>query len=386
VAVHVHHGLNQRADEWQYFCDSFCRQHTLLLKTEHIKLDTSSNLEEAARKARYRIFSSILQKNDAFLVAHHQNDQAETLLLQLFRGAGIDGLSAMSYENHLGEGVLLRPFLSKTREQLQLYARQYGLQWVTDSSNIDMRFSRNYLRQQIIPLIEKRWPSVVNNIARTAAHCQQAKKNLFDLAHQDTGLDLNDLTALPISSFNHLSQERKTNVLRCWLRSHVEKMPSVSTFNRIIEEVLSSKEDAMPLISWDTEQIRRYQDHLYVLNENDACPPQNKEWSQFPEILDLGEGHGVLQATPSKMGLVCPEKAHIEVRFRKGGEQLKWHGQTKSLKKLFQQWCVPPWQRSSVPLIYINNKLALVVGYAVSDSYFKDASRDGKAWFIEHRK
>ena len=366
TAVHVHHGLSCHADEWLAHCQTVCTALSIPIIARRVKLDQRSNIEEHARIARYDVFATLLNANDALLLGHHADDQAETLLLQLLRGAGVDGLAAMPAVKRLNEGDLVRPFLQYTRAELEAYADFHQLIWVEDDSNQDSVFSRNYLRHQIMPLLRVRWPSVVTNLARSASHCQQARVNLHALAE----IDCNDLKAntLHLSDLKTQDNARLVNVLRTWLTNNRVRLPPTHTFNRLITDVIFARHDSLPCVEWDGICVRKYQDVLYLLDHLVDSHQDCVEWTQFPQPLQLG--HDLLCASHAEKGLQMPIGARVHVRFRQGGEVLIWHGQTKSLKKLFQEWRIPPWQRDTLPLIYINDSLAAVIGYAVSDQFY----------------
>ncbi|KTD44726.1 tRNA lysidine(34) synthetase TilS [Legionella parisiensis] len=431
IAVHVNHGISANASCWQLHCQQFCQNLGIPLITQGVQFDRSANIEEGARIARYAVFSSLLAEEDCLLLGHHLNDQAETVLLQLFRGSGVDGLAAMPDFGQLALGKIARPFLTHSREELEHYAAFHQLSWIEDESNEDIGYSRNYLRQQIMPLLKRKWPGVIGNIARTALHCQQAKRNLDMLAAQDMASEenLEKLTgnSLLITPLKALGRDRIANVLRVWLKNNKIQLPSTVTFWRLIDEVIFASPDAVPLVSWGEVTVRRYQKHLYLDNRNannltSYIRPLSKlaakrdilgdsecrtaaytkshedqstistkqicsavefhkrsiEWSAFPLPLVIPNSSINLLAKKDNQGLVIPAGAKIFVQFRQGGEEFFLHGQTKRLKKLFQEWGVPPWLRERIPLIYFNDKLAAVVGYAMSDLFFIEECPD--AW------
>ncbi len=380
LAVHVHHGLSVQASNWQRHCQGFCEKLGIPFLAKTIEFNRSSNVEEAARIARYAFFSSLMKADDCLILAHHLDDQAETVLLHLFRGAGIEGLSGMRSFAPLACGTIARPLLSNSRHQLELYAKTHQLRWVEDESNLDVSYSRNFLRHEVIPLIRKKWPKVVNNLAHTASHCQQAQANLNELAaldYEKGGLSKNPLSIEPLKK---LSVGRISNLLRVWLKNNAVQMPSTLTFGRIIHELIFAKQDAEPLVSWKNIQIRRYQDHLYLETKPQKRRGFCMDWLDFPQPLVMEE-KPCIRAKKSKQGIALPDNAQIQVRFRQGGERMVWHGQTKHLKKLMQEWSIPPWLRDQIPLIYINNQLAVVVGYAISDLFFTKNSP--VAWVLE---
>ena len=372
-AIHVHHGMSSNAPAWQTHCQQFCEALSVPLTVCQVEFDRHANIEEGARVARYQAFTSLLTENDCLLLGHHCDDQAETLLLQLFRGAGIDGMAAMSSLKEMPKGALARPFLQHSRQTLEDYARTHQLSWVEDESNENNAFSRNYLRHKIIPLLQEKWPGVVSNLVRSAAHCQQAKMNLEALAKIDCAGFNKQGTTLALAQLRSLDRARLVNVLRAWLKKKQVRSPSDNMMNRLIDEVILVRGDATPNVQWDGIVIRRYQDVLYVLKNEIKHRPVSIEWSAFPAPLALGEygeDSKYLYAIPDVSGLLVPVGCRVQVRYRQGGELLSWRGQTKQLKKLMQQWHIPPWNRDLIPLIYIDNELAAVVGFAISDHYY----------------
>jgi tRNA(Ile)-lysidine synthase len=371
LAVHINHGISPNALGWQQHCEQWCEELNIAFRSQAVEFNRESNIEEGARTARFAVFSSLLNKNGCLLLGHHLDDQAETLLLQLFRGAGIDGLSSMSECSTWEQGVIARPLLSCSREQIKRYALEQGLVWIEDESNEDSAYTRNYLRHHIMPLLVQKWPGVVGNLARTASHCQEAQLNLDYQAMQDCGELLNATNSLSIEPLSVLSEARIFNVLRVWLKQLKIKRPSAAIFKRIVHEVFYSRPDATPLVSWGTVTIRRYNGQLWLEQQQQTPSPECTEWPHFPEPLVLAGG-ACLSVINAKSGLMLPDDAELSVRFRQGGETMILHKQTKQLKKLFQEWNVPTWDRERVPLLYVNEQLAAVIGYAVSDVFYTD--------------
>lgn len=377
IAIHVNHSISPNADSWQIFCQQFSKTLNIPFKAFKPDFPKHANIEEEARIARYGIFRSLITKQDGLILAHHKDDQAETLLLNLFRGAGIDGLAAMPAEKPCGQGILFRPLLQWSRKQLESYVRHYGLNWVDDESNCDPRYSRNFLRHEIMPSILERWPDAISRLNQTAEHCQEAKLSLAELGDIDAGDVALDKTSLELNQIKKLSRSRLSNLLRLWLQNNNVRLPSAKRFKALIDELIFAHPQANPRLSWDEIIIRRYQNKIYITENRQLSKLHTVFWKKFPEPLEIA-GVGNIEAIPAKNGFCLPKKAVIDVRFRLGGEKFQWHGQTKSLKILLQEWQIPPWQRERIPLIYINNELAAVGDLAVSDLFW--CSED--AWAI----
>ncbi|WP_419421152.1 tRNA lysidine(34) synthetase TilS [Legionella sp. D16C41] len=374
TAIYIDHGLSHNASQWQAHCEKICHQFGVAFKAHRVYVKQNANIEDQARQARYNVFHALIKANDVLILGHHQDDQAETVLLQLFRGAGIEGLSAMVDWRSFSQGYVARPLLAHSRSILEDYAKQQKLIWIEDESNLDCSYTRNFLRQQVIPLIQTRWLSLNTNLARTAHHCQQAQSNLYDLACTDYP-NLNEIkNKLALEPLKKLNLARKQNVLRAWLKKNITYLPDTKVFNRLIHEVLEASEDKIPELSWKDTCIYRYKNTLYLVKKQTSKNTSSIRWPNFPEPLKLPYSLGFLKAIATSAGLVIPENAHVEIRFRQGGEKFYWHRQTKNLKKLLQEWCIPPWVRDQIPLMYINQQLAAVADYAISDNFYQSST------------
>lgn len=384
-AIHINHGLSPLANEWEEHCRVTCEK--LAVTYIAIKVDASTNKtspEEAARRARYAEWKKLLKKDEVILLAHHQDDQAETLLLQLLRGSGVKGLAAMPVQQHFSQGLLCRPLLGFLREEIVTYAVEQNLSWIDDPSNFDTNFDRNFLRHDVVPLLETRWPSLKKTLSRTATHSAEADHLLTELAEQDWQRLKND-NQVQISLLLELDVKRQRNVLRYWLATICKlTLPDTIHLQRILDEVLTATEDAIPEVIWRGGEVRRYQGRLYAqekLIEIDRASVI--VWPELARPLALGEGIILSAYTSMDKGLSQTklENTEVSVRFRQGGETCRpaGRGHTHQLKKLFQEWQIPPWKRGSIPLIYVNGELAAVVGYCHSEVY---AASKGEAGWI----
>ena len=383
-AVHVNHALQADADSWEEHCSNVCRD--LGVSYVSLRVDataaTGDSPEAAARDARYAALAEWLPAGECLLTAQHQDDQAETLLLQLLRGSGVNGLAAMPVLGELGRGQLLRPLLSLGRRQLLAYAEANGLCWTEDPSNRDLAFDRNFLRARVFPLLQERWPSAAAALSRSAAHCAEAASLLEHLGDQDladvrTGregrLSLARLLALP--------PERQRNVLRHWIRQATAAVPSAAVLARLLNDVLQSRRDAEPCVRWGGYEVRRYRDDLYLLKQRPE-PDSSRvlEWL-LTESLSLPDAGGVLNASrETGRGIrASAVESAVQVGWRRGGERClpAGRGQHHSLKKLFQEQGIPPWERSRIPLIYIDDQLVAVAGLWVCEPFQAGPSESG---------
>lgn len=331
-AIHINHQLLSEAASWEKHCKSVCDELDIPLKIIRVKINKKSgdSLEALAREARYTAFKKILKKSDALFTAHHQDDQAETVLLQLFRGAGLRGVSAMPMASELGKGFILRPFLNFTRESLLNYAKENKLNWIEDPSNQDTRFDRNYLRQEIFPLLKKRWPGITKTLTRFSQHCATQEKLLSEKAEYDT-------------------DAQQKNMIRHLILKHKLKLPSEKILSEIVK-MRDAKSDKNPIVIWGDNQCRRFKEQLYF----------SKITAQAPRLTQK-DRLWLKKHLPYALN-----DKNIEIKFRTGGEKIKLH-KTKTLKNLFQEWQVPTWERDKIPLIYYKNKLIAVTGYAIGE-------------------
>ena len=376
-AVHVNHGLQAAAGQWEAHCKQVCAKLDIDFVSLQVDARASSgeSPEAVAREARYQALAGWLPAGHGLLTAQHQDDQAETLLLQLLRGSGVNGLAAMPATSRLGNGWHLRPLLAFTRNSLHDYALSHALSWVEDPSNADTTFDRNYLRQHIFPVLRERWPAVTANLSRSAVHCAEAadlvetlgRQDLLEVAGQQrNALSLKQLVALPLM--------RQRNVLRLWIRQATGMPPSTAVLARIQNDILNSRPDAGPCVRWGRHEMRRYRDDLFLLPQ---CPqPDSKrvmDW-KMKEPLQLPGTGGMLsvsQQTGQGIRKTAIADAGVRVTWRHGGERCHpvGRGHRHSLKKLFQEQGIPPWERARIPLIYIGDRLAAVAGLWVCEPF-----------------
>jgi tRNA(Ile)-lysidine synthase len=383
-AIHVDHGLQAQSSAWSDHCLAVCRSLGVPLKRFSLALkpEKGQSTEALAREARYGVMRDLVGEDEMLLTAHHQDDQAETLLIQLMRGSGPAGLAAMPGLSEFGAGHHGRPLLECTREELDRYAREHDLQWVEDGSNRDLLFDRNFIRHQVMPLLEQRWPGVRKTLARSARHCGEAQSLVDRLAHdglehvrnsEDGTLSVNRLKAIPTAEARA--------VLRAWIRSKGHTLPNTGRLEQVLSEVLTARADASPSVRWSGSEIRRYRDRLYLLKPAPPVAPGLVfEWKDKSRDLLLPEGCGSVRALEG-VGGIQPELwrgARVEVRFRaQEGMRCRpaGRGVTLSLKKLFQESAIPPWRRPVLPLVYIDGELAAVGDLCICEPFSKTAGK-----------
>ncbi|MDQ8039831.1 MAG: tRNA lysidine(34) synthetase TilS, partial [Rickettsiella sp.] len=375
-AVHINHGWHSDAAQWAETSIRTCDQ--LGIACEVITVDAQPKKGESpeayARQARYKAMAKLIQTEDCLLTAHHRDDQAETLLLQLLRGAGLRGLASMPFSTSFGKGTLVRPLLNFTRLELQAYAEAHRLTWIEDCSNRNLRFDRNFVRHQVIPLLQKRWPGLSKTLARVAENTAEAHLLLEEFAFADW-LNVKDPVSnnIIVSRLLHLTPARRRNCLRYWLNKLGFPLPSQMQLQQI-ELLLESNIDANPQVNWGGIQVRRYHDLLHIVEskQKHTHPTLPISWD-LTKALTLPNGSHLTVERVMGQGIACEKlkEKPIMLSFRQGGERFHVHDRLGShpLKKLFQEWGVPPWLRQNIPLIYCDNELIAVVGYGISTNY-----------------
>lgn len=373
-AMHVHHGLSANADSWADFCVAQC--HKLNVPLQVVRVNVAQNpdyknseqgIEAEARQLRYNaLFNYVVDgKTPDFVVtAHHQDDQAETLLLQLFRGAGVKGLASMAALDKARR--LLRPLLDVSRQALHAYATQYDLKWCDDESNDNTQYDRNFVRHEVLPVLQSRFKSVNSVLARTAGHMAEASELLEALASQDAEPLLQNNT-LCLQGLSQLSVARAKNVLRWWFSQNGLAMPATEHLNEIVDQLLHAKKDSDLNIKMQHLYLRKYQQRAYLCEDKTALP-FDMVWDGEPELM-LPSGGKLLfnQVTGSGLAINLG-MTKLRISNRDGGERFKPDAQrpTRTLKYLLQEINIPPWQRLYLPLIYWEDKLAFVPGVGIA--------------------
>lgn len=386
-ALHINHDIHRDAGKWQEHCRKVCEGLGVAMVSIKVKLPKGAgSMETRAREARYRAFERKLGADDYLFLAHHQDDQVETMLFHLMRGAGLRGLSGMPATRALGKGQLFRPLLGFSREELREYAATHKLSWIDDSSNLDLKHDRNYLRHEILPLLEKRWPGFRNNWSRTAEICAEADAILSEQAKRDfRAVNAGNLYRIDIDSLLRFPPAHCRRVLRYWLlgvaEQHALPQPDFTALQRILDEVVTAADDAMPEVSWSNQRktlaVRRYAGHLYALTPfREPVPRKTRVWD-LSQPFPLGREGGQLELIPvSENGLSLGKIKELQVRFRAGGESAKPSGRkTRPLKKLLQDYHIPPWLRDRVPLLYHNDELVAAGDLFVTEKYFRKQGR-----------
>ncbi len=373
VAVHVDHGLQAKARAWERHCRQFAKRLGVRYVARRVEIRDSDprGVEAAARGERYRVLADLTQAGDHVLTAHHQEDQAETLLLNLMRGSGTAGLAGIGEVQPFGKGLLLRPLLGVPRAELEAYAAAHALAWCEDPSNADSRYDRNYLRHQVLPALRGRWPAVSARLARSAELLAEASELQDELAALDLAALGGDPARLDLEGLRRLSPARQRNVLRSAIRRQGLPAAPSTRLQQALDELLPAPPDAQPLVRWPGGELRRYRGSLYVLPPVEYGVP--RETLVLPadgRAVPLGSSLGHLRLERAPRGIDPALVAEgLRISFRAGGETLRPAGRehTHALKKLLQERGVLPWMREFVPLLYAGGELVAVGDLWVAD-------------------
>lgn len=385
VALHVNHGLQDQAEQWEQFCVQKGKSFgvTTYVIRANVERNAGEGLEQAARHARYRAFEEFLQQGDLLCLAHHQDDQAETVLYRLLRGSGPLGLAAMRNRKCFAQAQLVRPLLSCSREELEAYAQLHQLTWVDDPSNLDTSFDRNYLRREIMPRLKSRWPAVNETFSRAAELNQETVLLLEELAVLDLAVvACEGGLRLCRQQLKQLSPSRIHNVLRFWLLKNGRPLPSRANLLRIREELIETQAAGLAVVEWPSAEVRVFEGRLYCMPNLIPAPRVGTEiiWKGVlsGHQLELGAEAGTLRVTTaqgrgvkSQLFEQACEQGRLIIKWREGGErcQPEERAHSQKLKKLLQEYHVPPWLRGRLPLIYIGEQLAAVPGLWVCKGF-----------------
>ncbi|OBV38626.1 tRNA lysidine(34) synthetase TilS [Janthinobacterium psychrotolerans] len=392
-AFHVHHGLSPNADAWLAHCEQLCASLDVPFEAARvaIEINPKTGTEEAARKRRYAALGALCAQHGVqlLLTAHHQDDQAETVLLQLLRGSGTAGLSGMDGANSAPELlanpdlVMARPLLPVSRKQLESYVEKHAISHIHDESNDDARFARNALRHQVMPVLAQAFPGFQERFARSAQHAQSAQRLLTELATQDLANCL-DGDCIELARLREVSVDRCYNLLRHWFGTRGLRMPSTAWLAEMLAQLLEARPDAQLLVTHPECHVRRHRDRLYLtpkledlagMRERDDAniaglekAGQQFQWQGEADLAFPAYG-GVLhfdQAEEDGQGIDSAwlKSQLLTIDFRQGGERLKLalNRPTKSLKYHYQAFDVPAWERERLPLVCAAQQLLYAAG------------------------
>lgn len=378
-AVYIDHGLHDDSFHWSEHCKRITADLFFPFSSVQVnaKNEQGEGPEQSARRARYAALSSFIDEQTVLLTAQHQDDQAETLMLQLLRGAGVNGLAGMPAFGAFNAGSISRPLLGLSKEHILQYAKKEDLHWVEDSSNYDVSYDRNFLRQEVIPLLQKRWPAFSKTTARSASHCAEASLILTDLASsilmEDGARELN------VDLVKQYKAEMQRLIIREWLKMQRVRLPTEKILHQILL-MLKLNGDKSALVEWDGHQIRLFNNRFFYRSQTDEPTFKKLNWHgsklKLPKLMgeisikpDIGKG----------IDRALWDSSDVSIRSRQGGERIKLVERlgSKKLKKLLNEAKVLPWVRGSIPLVYLNDNLVAVADLWWDERYLAKADKQG---------
>jgi len=396
-AVHVNHGLHPDADHWQLQCQDFCHQHHIALTCLKISLQNCSGkgLEAEARQLRYAAISDLLNPTDCLLTAHHADDQAETLLLNLMRGSGVDGMTAMPESRPLGTGVLQRPLLRFKNSALMDYLRENNIEWTEDPSNLHLNHDRNFVRHELTPLLEQRWPEVSQRLLLTQEAMTDARHLLETLADEYLTQNLKHALVLKITPQCSADPALLRHVIRRWMKHSAAPGIPVYKLGSFCDQVQQAGSDNRISVQWENWILRCYKNQLWLQAETEILPCPKVKWPRGQNKVDLGKDVGLLEMwdgdpsenPPAAIGNVFPQAA-LTVAGRIITEEavISLGGFHKSLKNLFQSADIPSWLRDSIPLCTLDGEIVAVGDWCVNERFAAVLSENGISlkWHPRH--
>jgi len=376
-AIHVNHQISGHAGAWASHCRRYCRALGVRLKVAKVDVKRGNSTEAAARDARYAVFSA--SKSEVIALAHNRDDQAETVLLQLLRGAGPRGLAGMPVYRS-GIPSLWRPLLEIQRSTIEDYARHHRLTWVEDDSNRDRTYLRNFVRHDVLPLIGTRVPGAVTVLAR-AARLQAEASDLLDvLAEQDVGGGLAG-DCIQVSALQQLPVHRARNALRYFLRCNQVTMPEAVRLEEVLRQAFGAREDAQVCVDIGDVELRRFRGALYIVRHLPALNPAFEFSCRGASTVQIPQLGGVLRFEPCEGAGIAAKwmRQPMIVRVRGGGEMLRLASERprRKVRNLLQEAGVPPWKRERLPMLYLDDALVAVPGLGVDERFQPSARSRG---------
>jgi tRNA(Ile)-lysidine synthase len=373
-ALHVDHGLHDDSALWAQRCGETATSLGVEFDSRRVSVATAAGrgTEAAARQARYDALEEMLLPGEMLLTAHHQDDQLETVLLRLFRGAGVKGLRGISAHAAFGRGTLARPLLGFSRDEIRRAAVGLGLAWIEDPSNADPRFDRSFLRAAVLPLLKQRWPAVAATVSRTARQMRDAQQLLERVAAADASGTATP-ARLPRQAISLLSEARQRNLLRHFIEANGLPLPGAAQLEQVLAALRVERRDAQPRVAWPGAEVRLFRDTLYLVSPLGPRSGSKHRGRVAPEQPWSGpEGRVELIADGDAEAPGLPEswvRDGLELRFREGGERFKplRARYSRALKKLLQDAGVVPWMRGRVPLLYRGDQIVAVGDLWVCD-------------------
>jgi len=387
TALHVNHGLSEQAGAWEQHCKEQCRLRGVRMKSHPVEPGDprGRGTEAMAREARYEWLQAQMSMGSVLMTAHHLNDQVETILANIFRGSGVRGLVGIRKSRSLARGSLWRPLLGVAHKSIATYAIEHGLKWIEDPMNVDCRHTRNHIRHRVLPVVREKWQGVDGVIARSAENWLDASELLDEIAESDLASMRHcregRFNLLSVSDLNSHGRRRMTNALRMWFVHCGFEIPHRRRLLSVIDSLIAEEPVPTCLVSWPGAEVRRYRDWLYLSATRERTTFSTLNWDRNATEPVLINDRRLVAHPARGTGIrrSVYDNSTITIRHRRGGESCQgprslYH---KKLKKIFQEKGIPPWQRDDIPLLYIGDSLAGVVGVCYCQPYAAEENEPG---------
>ncbi|NQZ31372.1 MAG: tRNA lysidine(34) synthetase TilS [Oceanospirillaceae bacterium] len=373
IALHVNHQQQSSANAWQEFCEEQCALRNIPYHS--VTVSPQGNCEKQLRDARYQCFENFIMAGDCLLFGHHANDQAETMLFRLVRGAGVKGLSAMPRQRSIGKALLLRPLLSISREQLASYAKTQNLVWIDDPSNNSLDYDRNFLRHKVLAPLTEHWPKASEQMSRSALLLSQEHVLLNQYLASDLPSIIID-GGLDLTLWKKLEEIKAHALLRYWINSKIGIIVGQKALQRIIVDVIESRIDSAGFCPLGAFELRRFKSRLYIVTANLAFEP----WPVFSNNqLNYQLLQGSLSLEPAESGIEIKEGMYLQHKVD-GMTLVPVNRGRKKLKKLFQEQAIPPWQREYWPLIMFKSEIVAIPGICICEGWLQQEKNKSLFW------
>ncbi|WP_367679661.1 tRNA lysidine(34) synthetase TilS [Buchnera aphidicola] len=370
-AIHINHNYDKNSNQWSIFCKNICEKYDVECIIQSIPNYKKNvyGIEAYFRIERYKAIQKNLLKSEILLTAHHLNDQLETFLLALKRGSGPTGLSSMPYIKKIGANIHCRPLLYVTKQEIKNWAINQKLSWLSDSSNQNIKFDRNFIRHQILPKIEKKWPFFIKNSMRSIKLINEENIILNQFTYKIFNKYLCSNGSLNIIDINRYNETMRNLILRHWIKFHHQEMPSYHKINMIYNELILMPNSINPKLQFHKFEIIRYKTFIYILPIMKKINNLIIFWKNYNKPLILPNQLGIIQSNLYGNNLPIPHSNEIvNIRFQADKKCINQNHKFIEIKKIWQKMRIPPWERKRIPMIYYNNHFITALGYYTSHS------------------
>lgn len=376
IAVHINHGLSANAQSWVEHCQSFCDNVSVPLYVHVVRLDTEKeSIEQVARKARYDIFENYLSSSSSVvLTAHHLQDQIETVLMRLFEGAGLKGLSGIPSVRRHAKGEIFRPFLQLSPNDIDEYVAQFQLSFIQDESNLDTAYHRNYIRQNILPLVYEKWPQVLSSVessrefivASQSVEADLSASQLNTVQHSVQSCNHKNYKVIELIKLKQIDKRYWHTILRSFIGNHEQVMPRQTKMVEYLRQLTFAQSEHDIAGEFKYYQLRYYNGLIYLLTGNDISSVD-----YFEEVLMKFSKTNPVNLLPDKTIIkavfdkssACDEIFEFTIKQRQGGERyISNQGQSREVKKLLNEYKIEPWLRDRIPFVYYQGQLVSIPG------------------------